>query len=152
MRAFLQVVSLFGIPLALIIWYDFFKNTPAYMFHYFDIELSAWIAIGMHLITALLCLHLPLWLWRRFDASTLHRFCLTGAMASFWVVARLISSERIPRNNSLLMVLIPVVVYFVLSFFLFKLCRPEFDSAEPELASQPDADTGTDTESKNGNA
>ena len=138
--------------MALVIWYDFFKNTDAYKFRFFDVEFSAWIAIGMHLITAFLCLHLPLWMWRRFDASTLHRFCLTGAMASFWVVARLISSGRVPKIHSLLMVLVPVVVYFLLSFFLFKLCRPEFDGAEAELASQPDADTGNDTEPKNGNA
>lgn len=140
MRGFLQVVSLFGIPLAVVIYYDFFKHTDAYMYR-FDFEASSWIAIGMHVITALLCLHTPLWLWRRFDAMTLRRFCLTAAMASFWILARLVSSGRamtIPVIDSAAIFLFPVVVYFVLSYFLFKWCRSEFEGAEtgPDLQSE----------------
>ena len=128
------------IPLAIVIWYDLFKNTEAHLYT-FQFKASRPIAIGIHIVTALLCFHTPIWLWRRFDAMTLRRFCLTGALASFWILARLVSSgraERVPILDSVAIFLVPVVVYFVLSFFLFKWCRDEFDAPQ-SLPDKSDA-------------
>ena len=159
MRGFLQVVSLFGIPLALVIWYDLIRNTEAYMYR-FDFAASAWVAAGIHVVTAFLCLHTPLWLWRSFDAMTLRRFCLTAALASFWIAARLVSSGRamtIPILDSAAIFLIPVVVYFILSYFLFKWCRQELDGGGAGgeaggTSRSSKTNPETDTDSNNGNA
>ena len=131
MKGFLQVVSLFGLPLAVVIWYDLYANTEAYQFS-FNLRASRPMAIGIHLITAFLCLHTPLRLWRRFDAMSLRLFCLTFALATFWVAVRLVSSGRVdqaPLLKSVAVFLVPVIVYSLLSIFLFKWSRGEFETA-----------------------
>jgi len=156
-KGFLQVVSLFGVPLAIVIWYDLFTNTPAYQFT-FNFSASRPVAIGIHLVTAFLCLHLPLRLWRRFDAFSLRLFCLSGSLVLFWVVVRLVSSgrlENVPVMHTIIIFLVPIITYPILRYFLFKLASPEFegqfDESEPILDFSSDDDesaSGDQTASK----
>ena len=136
MRGFLQVVSLFGLPLAVLIWYDLYHNSGAYMQTYGS-KASRMVAIGIYLTTAFLCLHLPLRLWRRFDAMSLRLFCVTVSLAIFWVIARLATHGWLgdtPLLKTAVVFLIPVLSYPLLSHFLFKWSRAEFtdDKAEGE--------------------
>ena len=129
MKGFLQVVSLFCVPLALVIWYDLFKNTAAYQFT-FDFRASRPIAIGIHLLTAFLCLHTPLRLWRRFDELSLKLFCLTIALVMFWVVVRLATSGRLdeaPIFKTVAIFVVPIFVYPLLSYFLLRWSRSELE-------------------------
>jgi len=147
MKGFLQVVSLFGLPLAVVIWYDLYSNSGAYMQTYGS-EASRYVALGIYLVTAFLCLHLPLRLWRRFDAMSLRVFCLTGALVTFWVAVRLATSGRlgdVAAMKSLLVFLIPVAIYPLLSHFLFKWSRAEFDGAVDADPAVSGAETPTPT-------
>ena len=141
MKGFLQVASLFGIPLAIVIWYELLTNSQGDQFIY-NFKASRPIAIGIYIITAFLCLHTPLHLWRRFDLLNLRKFCLTAALASFWVAVRLSTSGRIDQAvllKSALVFFIPLIVYFALSAILFRLCRNEFDTEPtPEPNDQND--------------
>ena len=131
MKGFLQVLSLFGLPVAIVIWYDLYTKTGGYL-QTFGSEASRYVALGIYLVTAFLCLHTPLRLWRRFDAMSLRVFCLTVSLVIFWVSVRLSSSGRLgeaPLMKSLLVFLIPVVMYALLTHFLFKWSRHEFAGA-----------------------
>jgi hypothetical protein len=143
MKTFLQVVSLFGLPLAAVIWYDLYANTEAYQFS-FNLRASRPVAIGIHLVTAFLCLHTPLRLWRRFDAMGLRLFCLTLSLAAFWVAVRLASSGRVdhaPLLKSVAVFLIPLINYPLVSLFLFKWSRGEFvTAANPDSSKQTNDD------------
>ena len=142
MKGFIQVASLFGIPLAIVIWYDLIANSQGYQVIY-NFKASRPLAIGIHMVTALLCLHTPLHLWRRFDALNLRKFCLTAALATFWVAVRLSSSGRADHAvllKSALVFCIPIAVYFALSSVLFRLCRNEFDQAVSADPDPPNSD------------
>ncbi|MFT4547996.1 MAG: hypothetical protein ACI8XO_003185 [Verrucomicrobiales bacterium] len=137
MKGFLQVLSLFGIPLAIVIWYDLINNTEGYQLIY-TFKASRPLAIGIHLVTAFLCLHTPLRLWRNFNPMTLRLFCLTVSLAIFWIAVRLASSGRVeqaPILKSMAVFLIPIILYAALSHFLFKWSRDEFVDLEAETES-----------------
>lgn len=135
MKSFLQVVSLFGLPLAVVIWYDLIAKTGGYLQTYGS-EASRYLALSIYVVMAFLCMHTPLRMWRRFDAVSLRFFCLTGALASFWLVMRLAASDRMGLGDlgvmkSPLVFLIPVVMYPLLSHYLFKWSRAEFVDPKP---------------------
>ena len=146
MKGFIRVASLFGIPLAIVIWYDLMTNSQAYQGIY-SFKASLPLIVGIHIITALLCLHTPLHLWRRFDALNLRKFCLTVALATFWVAVRLSlegEADHAVLLKSALVFFLPLITYFILSKLLFSLSRSEFDDVEG-AAPNP-------TQPNNGNA
>ena len=156
MKVFLQVVSLFGLPIAVVIWYDLYSNSGAYLQTYGS-EASRYVAIGIYLVTAFLCLHTPLRLWRRFDPMSLRVFCLTGALVTFWVAVRLATSGKVgeaPLMKTALVFLIPVAMYALLNYFLFKWSRSEFaDSTDPDSAGlEAGSETPTNTKDQHGDS
>ncbi|MGI9240783.1 MAG: hypothetical protein ACR2RV_08275 [Verrucomicrobiales bacterium] len=144
MKGFLQVLSLFGLPVAIVIWSDLDTKTGGYV-QSFGSEASRYVALGIYLVTAFLCLHTPLRLWRRFDAMSLRLFCLTVSLVMFWVSVRLSTSGRLgdaPLIKSLLVFLIPVGMYALLTHFLFKWSRHEFSGAPGQKIEEGDALAG----------
>ena len=142
MKGFLQVVSLFGLPVAIVIWYDLYTNSGAYLQTYGS-KASRYVAIGIYLVTAFLCLHTPLRLWRRFDAMSLRIFCLTGALVTFWVSVRLATSGRVGEAalmKTAFVFLIPIATYVALNHFLFKWSRAEFVDAAGGAGNQSPPD------------
>jgi len=139
-KGFLQVVSLFCLPVAIVIWQELYTGSAGYL-QTFGSEASRYVALGISVVTALLCLHTPLRLWRRFDAMSLRLLCLTVALVTFWVAVRLATSGRLsnaPLTNSLFVFLIPIAMYALLRHFLFRWARAEFADAAGEEGRTPE--------------
>ena len=154
MRGFLQVVSLFFLPVAVLIWHDLYTKTGAYLQSY-GAESSRYVALGIYLVTAFLCLHLPLRLWRRFDAMSLRLFCLTTSLVTFWVAVRLATSGRLgeaPLMKTALVFLIPVGMYALLSHFLLRWAKVELAGAAGAGAAEPVETSDIPTTDKHGNS
>ena len=97
MKRFFQVVSLFCLPVAVVIWHELYTESGTYL-QSFGSEASRFVASGSP-GDGIFCLHRRYGCGGRFDAMSLRLFCLTASLVTFWVAVRLAASGRVGKRH-----------------------------------------------------